>query len=157
MITGSVSAGIMTGNPLLGLVVGWISHYLLDSIMHAEYRIGFMDPARAADSSKAQDLLKMLIDGSLGLILVFLAFWFWSLPLGVVLAGALGGIMPDLIQVAQRFLPNRVFAGLNRIHSFAHCAQIDKCPEVEVSVYRALFYQAVLVTVILILTHLMIG
>ena len=97
--------GVAAPNFLAALSLGFITHYLLDSIPHWEYKVDGLKNGRAWEALR--DLIKVALDIAAGVILIFYLtknsplqpFVFW---------GALGGLLPDgLVFLAWQSAKNK--------------------------------------------------
>lgn len=84
-----------------GLALGILSHLALDAVPHSEYRLGALGGlVLAADLTGGALAVCKLSDGS-----------------EVVLAGALGGVVPDILRFAEGVLNIRI---AKRVHDPIH-------------------------------------
>ncbi len=102
LIAGAVIA-VKSSQPILGLLLAFLSHYLLDFIPHQEYSIRNIWEKQWEKSFF--DFLKIGLDILLGIIIVLfliknltLAFW-----------GGFFGLIPDGLMVLYLFLPKNRF------------------------------------------------
>lgn len=88
LITGAV-AGEYVDDPFLAFVTGIVLHFILDSIPHFD----------TTDDGKitVRQVLLIGIDGTAGIAILFYGYRDFSIHHWSYLAGALGGIFPDLI------------------------------------------------------------
>jgi len=156
-VVGALSAGVLVSNPLLALIVGIISHYLLDSIPHGEYHMSLFAGGKVTAKDLTQDALKVVIDLTLACLLLILIWSTGYFSLLVILAGAFGGLLPDGIQILGKILPNPILTKLNAMHGFFHCASFDSCDDIETSTVRSLSKQVLFVALVFVLTAGMVG
>ena len=84
-----------------GVAIGILSHLALDAVPHSEYRLGSLGGlVLAADLAGGALAVCKLSDGS-----------------EVVLAGALGGVLPDILRFAEGVLNMKV---ARRVHDPIH-------------------------------------
>ncbi len=124
------AVGRLTGNPLLALVAGFISHFLADAIPHWQYRLGSMvhrdgpmEDDMIINRKFIWDLAKTGFDFAAGIILSVLLFQGTnnlsniSIPL---IAGAVGGVLPDALQFAYFKIRREPLTSLQKLHNRAH-------------------------------------
>jgi hypothetical protein len=116
-VTGA-AVGQLSGNPALGFITGFISHFLLDALPHWDYP--FSEAVRDGQLPR-RDLLKIAADGVLGLLGVVTAqFFFPGLLFWPMLAGAIGAMVPDALQFAYFKTRWRWFGYLQGFHEWIH-------------------------------------
>lgn len=108
-IIGATLAGLAPGHPLVGFVLGFISHFVFDAIPHWDYRLDFFE----TNSLSRNDLIKLTVDFILGLSLV----WFF---VPTLVWGALGGLAPDALRFVYQKTGSRLLAPLQRFHLWIH-------------------------------------
>ncbi|MHB1468217.1 MAG: hypothetical protein ACYCX7_03570 [Solirubrobacteraceae bacterium] len=87
MLVGAAGA-LKARTPAGGLAIGALTHLLLDAVPHRDYRLGALGGlALIADLAAGTISVGLLSGGS-----------------EVVLAGALGGVLPDAVRLAERAL-----------------------------------------------------
>jgi hypothetical protein len=99
-------------NPILGIFLAFLSHYLLDAIPHKEYSVKNIFERNWKDS--LSDFLKVSLDGLLGVFLVYLI----ADKNIFIYLGALAGIVPDGIAFLSLLFPK--YKLLNIHQSFHH-------------------------------------
>ncbi|MFA6416156.1 MAG: hypothetical protein WCW56_01580 [Candidatus Paceibacterota bacterium] len=132
-IVGASFAGLLATDPATAFAVGLASHYLLDMVPHWDYQIG---GEKTEDDIKKinlnftsptfiSDLSKITLDFALGLIisyyfLVHMAGFSWL----VVLAGIIGGVLPDFLQFLYSKFYNKIYGlplvWFQKLHDFFH-------------------------------------
>lgn len=100
-----------TGNPVLGMIFAFLSHYVLDFIPHIEYPVS---GKRKLKEIPIRDFLKVAADIFIGFSIVL--FFAKNLPLA--LAGGFFGMLPDLITIPSFFFLESKFV---RFYSRFHC------------------------------------
>jgi hypothetical protein len=124
-VVGGAIASLMPGHPVLAFVIGVASHYALDAIPHADYPLYSISVRRSAPSAMTlnwllvQDLGLITLDACVGLAIVI---WLYA-SLGAtiaVLAGAIGAMLPDPLQVMQKLYPREPLRSLQRFHVWMH-------------------------------------
>lgn len=117
-VTGA-AVGQLTGNPILAFVTGFVSHFLLDAIPHWDYP--FSEEAVRSGRLPRQDLVKIAIDGTVGMLgVIVVQFFFPSLLFWPMLAGAIGAMLPDALQFAYFKTKWRWLAALQAFHEWIH-------------------------------------
>jgi hypothetical protein len=87
-------AGSYTGNPVLGLIVGIISHHLSDFIPHTD---GGSLNVNVKDFAKDNRIV-LIVAFDLLLLALIICFLFFSIRItSPMIFGAIGGTLPDLI------------------------------------------------------------
>lgn len=126
--------GKWSGNPWLGFGLGWLSHYVLDMIPHWQYDVKSYKDKDAAGKPKKEgewaiDFRRALvltgIDFAAGLavsILVFQGPEGFLAPSFPILAGAIGGILPDALQAVYLKTKREPFASLQKVHNWFHAS-----------------------------------
>lgn len=139
IIGGAVGSALRV-NPVAALVLGWLSHFFLDSIPHWDYRLRSLKVDEQNPSNKTLsggrvfycDLVRLGFDAGLGLTLAVLFFVNLARPenLMTVLAGAIGALLPDFFQFVYIKLRREPFSRMQKIHSWAHSAhrQLNEKP-----------------------------
>jgi hypothetical protein len=104
-VVGGAIASLMPGRPVL--LFGAASHFAIDAIPHVDYPLYSITVKRSAPSALTQnwllvqDLGLITLDDCLGLAIVL---WLYASPgtTTAVLAGALGAMLPDPLQLLQK-------------------------------------------------------
>jgi len=119
--------GRLVLNPYEAFALGFISHFLIDAIPHCAYPLASLinngkDPLKkdmVLDLRFAKDLVFITVDFCIGISLaIFIfqnaaGFTNFSLPL---LAGALGGVLPDALQFAYFKIRREPLTTLQKFH-----------------------------------------
>ncbi|MDD5152501.1 MAG: hypothetical protein PHS95_00665 [Candidatus Pacebacteria bacterium] len=124
-ITGAAIASFFPGHPVLAFSLGFGSHFLLDTIPHADYKI-LSDSINPDIGDKTKfdklfflDILRIGTDCFLGIILSLILYsspiLFWA-----VLWGAIGGIVPDFLQFVYTKFRHEPLLSLQRFHQYIH-------------------------------------
>lgn len=129
-IIGGAVASATGFDPSLSLVAGWASHYLCDYFPHWDYKLrsAKVDLANPLNNDLVLgrdfcfDLVKLFSDVLLGLALVLIFFVNLAKPenLPAVMAGAIGGLLPDLFQFVYMKLRREPFTTMQKIHNRVH-------------------------------------
>lgn len=137
-ITGA-TVGLLSGNPILAFFVGWISHYILDSLPHFDQGSFYMEKdkgpswvgAKYAEKKKfigkgeKRDWIILFIDFGVAFIigllfLVYIPSSYWLL----LILGGFGGILPDVLGASpfwgERFKDSWIGRPMHAVHHFLH-------------------------------------
>lgn len=150
-VTGAVAAGILTGHPLTAFVAGLVSHFLLDMIPHEEYPVKLFPSPEYPQITTKDRVISLLIIGTDALAAFVVTLWvvqITDLDPTLVLLGAVGGVMPDVLAVTGMAFP---FLPLNwwlKVHTFFHC------PPNNLTVASSLFSQIGLTAVVITAAYL---
>ncbi len=96
------------------IVLGIVSHIILDKIPHWDYGNGILEKFTKNKSQKILFifLLQMLIDGLIGLMIVFVIVWQKNMldinNLSFITAGILASIFPDIVLGATKLFSKRI-------------------------------------------------
>lgn len=158
IVAGAAGARLFAGNPVEGFIIGWLSHYVLDSIIHWDYKISSAEPqlflpganaGKVSVRSRAfiSDILKVSFDVALGFVLVFMFLSHEADPRYLLLlAGGLGGVIPDFLQFIYVVWRNRVLEYMQKLHNLLHAkTKINHRPVL------GIISQALLILIILFL------
>lgn len=129
-VVGAALASAFGLGPGGAFVAGFASHFLLDSIPHWDYKLDSADIDEEnpfnddipMNQEALWDWVKIGSDLILGLGFVFLFFAMNGQSVGVIslLAGALGGILPDGLQFLFMKLRREPLKTFFRFHIFVH-------------------------------------
>jgi hypothetical protein len=115
----------MPSHPIAAFVAGVASHFAIDSIPHWDYPLKSISLGRGArndgllTAARIRDLVAIGFDAFAGLVLAIGIFG--SGPnLVAVLAGAIGGMIPDPLQFAYTLYPREPLATFQRFHGWVH-------------------------------------
>lgn len=113
---GAAIATSLTGNPFVAFGVGWLSHYLADSLPHGDERLGIW----ASKGDEVRRLLGITIIDSV-IWIVILVFVFLSVGFSwVILAAALGSSVPDVLWGTEKVVKKELFGPLQKFHGWNH-------------------------------------
>jgi len=128
-IAAAVTRPIAHIHPALTFVVALASHYLSDAIPHWDYELRSPEKDELARVKKisvhhpefGRDFIKMSLDGTLGLVLM----WFIIGPVSFettiwIGLAAVGGCLPDFLQGVYTILDLKFLAPLHRFHHLMH-------------------------------------
>jgi hypothetical protein len=128
-ITGATLATLIPNYPILGFIVGFGSHFILDAIPHWEYPLASvkedkknpMNNDMIVGKNFYRDLFKIGIDGVLGLTLSFLLLrGIFHHSLLVIFLGAAGGMAPDALQFFYFKWKHEPLISLQHFHNWIH-------------------------------------
>lgn len=125
-ITGAALASFVPTHPALAFTLGFASHFLLDAIPHWDYPI-FSDsihPKKENQKMKIdraffRDAIDFSFDSLIGLGISMLAFASPASAIAII-AGALGGILPDPLQFVAKKIHHEPLISLQRFHQWIH-------------------------------------
>ena len=119
-----------SGAPVGAFVFAVASHYLIDMIPHWDWPIqsienttaNFRDGHIRSRGAVASDLAISVIDMSIGALAVALAIALAgvSLPLGILCAAMVGGVLPDALQLVYFMYKKEPMILLQAFHSRVH-------------------------------------
>src|SRR3989338_4314192 len=128
-IAAAVTGPIAHIHPALTFIVALTSHYLSDAIPHWDYELRSPEKDELARVKKisvhhpefGRDFIKMSLDGTLGLALM----WFIIGPVSfenIIWIGlaAVGGCLPDFLQGVYTILDLKFLAPLHPFHHLIH-------------------------------------
>src|SRR5580704_12399523 len=124
-VVGGAIASLMPGHPVLAFVIGAASHFAIDAIPHVDYPLYSISVERSAPAALTfnwllvRDLGLITLDACLGLVIVL---WLYASPgaTAAVLAGALGAMLPDPLQLLSKLYPREPLRSLQRFHVWIH-------------------------------------
>jgi hypothetical protein len=125
IITGAM-IGAKTKNLGLIIILGILSHFILDKIPHWDYSInGIKDFRKTRNFKKLViTLIKIGIDGLIGLLIVSLTLWqkdmFNSDYLLFILLGIFASVLPDILGILSEITNNNFLNVFTKFHDFAH-------------------------------------
>ena len=128
-VTGATLATLMPNNPALGFVIGFGSHFILDSIPHWDYELkssrrNKLKPLQSdliIGKDFFKDLIKIGLDGVLGLVLATLLLGgLHHQSILIILCGAIGGMTPDFLQFVYFKWRHQPLISLQKFHSWMH-------------------------------------
>ncbi len=134
--------GAIAGNPAGAFVIGFLSHFLLDAIPHWDYKLGsFEEPAVGVSKLETKvhfnktfikDLFKISLDVLIGIIGASIIAYFATKNIGGLFAaanitllfsvafGAIGGMLPDPLQLAYYVMKREPLTSLQKFHIWIH-------------------------------------
>ena len=130
-LVGAILSQSLRGRPVLGFLIAFLSHFLLDSIPHWDYKlmsrkIDESDPLNLNMISGRNfifDLSKIGLDFMIGAGLSFLLFYFLgNISLLQILAGVFGATFPDFLQFIYMKAKVRPVISLQKFHKWIHAS-----------------------------------
>lgn len=132
-VVGGAIARLFPSHPALVVVTAFASHFAIDAIPHWDYPLGAITLKPGAnnrcvlkDRRLFLDLALIGLDACAGLLIVI---WLLATPatIGVIVLGALAGMMPDPLQVVDSVFPNPPLTALRRFHQWIHAKTRLRC------------------------------
>jgi len=129
IVTGAAAAKLFSTHPIQAFFIGWLTHYILDSIIHWDYPVRSfvkdesnpMGTKIALSRPMILDITSVLLDISIGFVIVLLLGADLSMfNMSIVLLGAFGGVVPDFFQFLFGVLKIQPLRILQRFHNFMH-------------------------------------
>jgi hypothetical protein len=124
-VVGAAIASFLPSHPAASFVLGFASHFALDAIPHWDYpiRSACVDPKIGAplvfDHALFLDAVTIGSDALFGILVAFVLFVSPE-SLSAVLLGALGAMLPDLLQFIHARFPHEPLRSLHALHRWAH-------------------------------------
>ena len=126
-IAGAILANQLPDYPIIGFLIAFGSHFVLDAIPHWDYPILSLqrDSGSELDNKMEKgrnfylDILRTGADFAFGIAVALYILGNWNFPLPV-LAGAIGGVLPDALQLAYWKIRTEPLISLQRFHIFIH-------------------------------------
>ena len=120
LITPHVATGVAVGSllpsPLLALLAGVVSHFLLDMIPHWD-----PDPRR-----RGQFAAFVAVDATLAGVVLLVSLGLYPESQTAILFAAFGAILPDVIENLGRILLGRAVPYLSRFHELIQPKMLDR-------------------------------
>ncbi|TYO64620.1 hypothetical protein FXV83_20695 [Bradyrhizobium hipponense] len=124
-ILGAAVASALPSHPVVAFVAGFASHFAIDAIPHWDYPLKSISLGLAArndgrlTADRLRDFAVIGFDALAGLFLAIAIFGTEANWVAVV-AGAVGGMLPDPLQFVHTLSPGEPLATLQRFHSWIH-------------------------------------
>lgn len=158
-VVGSLVGAMAVANPVAAAVLGFTSHFLMDSIPHWDYHLASASHDSADELNSDMDtsglnfildLGKIALDIAIGLIVVWFTF---SLSTQTVFIGAFIGAIfamaPDALQFVYWKFRHEPLTSLQKFHIYIHAAtSLDKR-----SILGILSQIAIIAIVVIIARH----
>ncbi|PIQ67258.1 hypothetical protein COY25_04700 [Candidatus Uhrbacteria bacterium CG_4_10_14_0_2_um_filter_41_7] len=111
--------GFSFGNPIVGFILGFISHFLVDMIPHGDSEIA--DQYKVQKVNVKKILAYMMIDAVTAIILIVTLFETRSADNTAVLGASIAGsVLPDLLVGIYEVTKSKYLLWFNRLHFFFH-------------------------------------
>ena len=119
----------------LGLIVilALLSHFIMDKLPHWDYDLpAVFREFRENKKIKplVSDFVKMAIDITIGLLIVFIIIWYKNFLnfdyLPFILFGIFISLLPDIIFGLAFLVPSKIARKINKIGGFLHCKYKEK-------------------------------
>ena len=127
-IVGASVAMMMPNHPVLGFCAGFASHFVLDAIPHWDYKLHSVKEDKEKPMNTDMnvfskmfllDISKIFLDIMIGMALLYVFFGNKNLSVALF-AGAVGGMLPDVLQFVYWKIRKWPFTHLQKIHDWAH-------------------------------------
>ncbi len=126
-IVGAAVTNLFPNHPMIGFALALGSHYALDMIPHAEYKLdGFFDENSRTmksiwNNTKAYfHLFRVALDLLIGIILCAIIFVRGEQSLFLTALGVFAGILPDFFQFLYFKYKKEPWIFLQKVHDFFH-------------------------------------
>jgi hypothetical protein len=125
-IVGAMVAEFTPRYPVLGFILGFLSHLMIDSLPHYDYSLSSGVHVSDKDFRKydlvlgrnfLSDLISMGIDCVGGFVIALALFSGTKWSMGIAMIGAFGGVLPDFLQFVYFKTHAKVLTALQRFHS----------------------------------------
>lgn len=125
---GTVAALVFRSNPVLAFVAAFFSHFALDAIPHWDYPVRSLENARATgkpirrlDRMLLGDIFRTAVDFFVGAGLsLILAAPGDPYTVFIVALGAIGGVLPDFLQLVYYIVKSGFILKIQRFHMWVH-------------------------------------
>ena len=157
-LVGTSVAVLVPTNPALGFVAAILSHFLLDMIPHWDYKMSSVIQGsekattfikKGFSSEVIKDVSKVLVDVLVGCVAVLLIFPITDASLPIIVAGIVGGLVPDGLQFL--YMTGK-FPSLRNLQKFQE--SIDTGIHIKSPVLGILLQMAIVVATIMIVSAL---
>jgi hypothetical protein len=130
--TAGVLAGSLTANPTAAFALGVLSHAVLDIIPHGDEKLGpECTGPTCTHREEVRFTLKLATVDAIVMVavLAFLLTPWRTTPTTSMLAGFVGGVIPDILQGLGMAFPRiRPFARFKKLHDFVHVRLVTYDP-----------------------------
>lgn len=153
-VVGATIASFFRLNPFTAFWAGFLSHFFMDFIPHWDYKLksARYDEANPLNNDliisrdSTLDFIKIGFDGFLGVAISLLFFTLGAnISPFVVIAGALGAILPDPLQLVYMKYRREPFITLQKTHMLFHSRLRITNP-----VFGVLFYCLIIILCLLL-------
>jgi hypothetical protein len=124
-IVGGAIASLIPSHPVFAFVTGVASHFVIEAIPHVDYPLYSITVGPSANSaltvnwSLLRDFGLITLDAFAGVAIV-LSLYASPVTTVAVLAGALGAMLPDPLQLLHKLYPREPLRSLQRFHAWIH-------------------------------------
>ena len=153
-IFGAAVASTISSHPILGFVLAFISHFLLDAIPHWDYHLSshasdghdHLNDDLVLNKAFIKDLSKIGLDMLLGLLIVLIiASQYQNLFIPLIL-GLIAGVLPDFLQFVYMKWRHEPMISLQKFHIWIHAkTDLNNRPAVGIT------FQVILVVLALVI------
>lgn len=152
-VVGASLASLVPEHPLLAFLVGFISHFILDSIPHWDYKLlsiskdenNKLNTDMVMGRNFLIDLSRIGFDVVAGLVAIFFLVGDLFHSPFVLILGAIGAMLPDALQFVYFKYKKEPLRSLQRFHMFIHAETRILNP------VKGVFFQVVTVAVVVFL------
>jgi hypothetical protein len=143
-VVGATIASFFKLNPFTAFFSGFLSHFFMDIIPHWDYklrsaRLDEVNPLNndlVINLDSTIDFIKIGLDACLGIVISLIFFTLGAnISPVVILAGALGAILPDPLQLVYMKYRKEPFLTLQKTHMLFHSPKRITNPVVGVLLY----------------------
>ncbi len=135
-VAGGVIASTVSQLPVIGFILGFLSHFVLDAIPHWDYKptskirssSGPLDDDIILNRSFVVDLGKISLDFIIGLGIILVIRYLFRFPLEPLIIGGIAGILPDFLQFVYFKTRVEPFVSLQKFHVWIHSKKRVKSP-----------------------------
>ena len=129
VVVGSAIASLIPNHPIVGFSLAFVSHFLLDAIPHWDYKLKAsvrseenpLDADIAINRHFIRDLFCIGVYILIGIVIaIFVLGGASRLSTSAILAGTLGGIMPDVLQFVYMKIRRQPLISLQKFHLWIH-------------------------------------
>src|SRR3989344_5439218 len=120
-VVGASVAALIPQHPVLAFCGAFASHFLIDAIPHADYKIASasvdpnIDAPMRFDTALLRDMVVIGSDALLGLAISLLLF-VPAAPFWLIFVCASAGVLPDPLQFVYSPFPHEPLLSLHRFH-----------------------------------------
>ena len=125
-IVGASITNLFPGNPGVGSILAFVSHYLLDMVPHKDYDVKFIDEESKTIKSAVNNLksalhfLPVALDLLVGVILCILIFVRDEQTFYLTFFGIIAGVLPDFFQFLYLKYKKHPFIIVQKFHDHIH-------------------------------------
>ena len=133
-VAGAALASLVPNEPLVGFIMVFLSHFVLDAIPHWDYSLQSLKEDKdnslnndmILNGKFVNDIFKISLDIIIGISLSFLVFSFYlKYSVWAVLCGAIGAMTPDALQFIYMKWRHEPLVSLKKFHVWIHADKIN--------------------------------